>query len=172
MKLGVALLGAAHAAMDVSDGWSRMRGTLPEASRCGVVIHADRVPLSVAAQEALAGDLDLLPLILTGGDDYELLFTAAALPPEWSSEAPGHRDRRDRGRRRRPCPRPRWGRDCAGAARVSAFLGLNRNPNLRSSSVATPVVLEQHGVDAVRLRRGDVHRGIVDEGGRLWPACR
>jgi len=87
MKLGVALLGGAHAAMDVSDGLVADAGHIAEASRCGVIIHADRVPLSVAAQEALAGDLDLLPVILAGGDDYELLFTAPALRPEWSSEA-------------------------------------------------------------------------------------
>jgi len=42
--------------------------------------------MSAAAQEALAGDLDLLPLILTGGDDYELLFTALAARPEWAGE--------------------------------------------------------------------------------------
>jgi thiamine-monophosphate kinase len=35
------------------------------------------VPLSAAARAALAGDAALLPLILTGGDDYELLFAAA-----------------------------------------------------------------------------------------------
>ncbi|HVT50543.1 MAG TPA: thiamine-phosphate kinase [Dongiaceae bacterium] len=84
MKLGAALIGGAHAAMDVSDGLVADAGHIAEASRCGVVIHADRVPLSPGAQEALAGDLDLLPLILTGGDDYELLFTAASSHPAWS----------------------------------------------------------------------------------------
>lgn len=83
MTLGAALLGGAHAAMDVSDGLVADAGHIAEASRCGVIIRADRVPLSPAAQEALAGDLDLLPLILTGGDDYELLFTASAARPEW-----------------------------------------------------------------------------------------
>jgi thiamine-monophosphate kinase len=88
MKLGAALLGGAHAAMDVSDGLVADAGHIAEASQCGVVIRADRVPLSVAAQEALAGDLDLLPLILSGGDDYELLFTAPTLRPEWSGDVP------------------------------------------------------------------------------------
>ncbi len=83
MQLGAALVGAAHAALDVSDGLVADAGHIAEASRCGVVIHADRVPLSAAAQEALAGDLDLLPAILAGGDDYELLFTASAWRPEW-----------------------------------------------------------------------------------------
>ena len=74
--------------MDVSDGLVADAGHIAEASQCGVVIRADRVPLSVAAQEALAGDLDLLPLILSGGDDYELLFTAPGLRSEWSGDVP------------------------------------------------------------------------------------
>jgi thiamine-monophosphate kinase len=86
MKLGVALRDGAHAAMDVSDGLVADAGHIADASHCGVVIRADRVPLSGAAQEALSGDLDLLPLILTGGDDYELLFTAPALRPEWAGD--------------------------------------------------------------------------------------
>ncbi len=83
LGLGAKLIGSAHAAMDVSDGLVADAGHIAEASRCGVVIRTDRVPLSAAGQEALAGDLDLLPAILTGGDDYELLFTAPALRPEW-----------------------------------------------------------------------------------------
>jgi thiamine-monophosphate kinase len=86
LKLGASLIGGAHAAMDVSDGLVADAGHIAEASHCGVVIRADRVPLSAAAQEALAGDLDLLPTILTGGDDYELLFTAPSLRSEWSGQ--------------------------------------------------------------------------------------
>jgi thiamine-monophosphate kinase len=78
LELGAALQKSAgvHAAMDVSDGLVGDAAHIAEASHCGLVIRADRVPLSPAAQEALAGDLDLLPVILTGGDDYELLLTA------------------------------------------------------------------------------------------------
>jgi thiamine-monophosphate kinase len=86
LKLGASLIGGAHAAMDVSDGLVADAGHIADASHCGVVIRADRVPLSAAAQEALAGDLDLLPTILTGGDDYELLFTAPSLRSEWSGQ--------------------------------------------------------------------------------------
>jgi thiamine-monophosphate kinase len=85
MTLGAALIGGAHAAMDVSDGLVADAGHIAESSRCAVVIHADRIPLSPAAQEAVAGNLDLLPLVLTGGDDYELLFTAPVARPEWSN---------------------------------------------------------------------------------------
>jgi thiamine-monophosphate kinase len=84
MELGASLVGTAHAAMDVSDGLVADAGHIAAASRCGVVIHADRVPLSAAAQEALAGDLNLLEAVLSGGDDYELLFTAPALHARWA----------------------------------------------------------------------------------------
>ena len=87
LALGAALMagGDVTAAMDVSDGLVADTGHIAEASRCGLVIHAGRVPLSAAAQEALAEDLDLLPVILGGGDDYELLFTA----PEGFNAADG-----------------------------------------------------------------------------------
>ncbi|HVO00747.1 MAG TPA: thiamine-phosphate kinase [Candidatus Cybelea sp.] len=78
LRLGEALRtsGLVHAAMDVSDGLVADAAHIGEASRCGIVIRADAVPLSPAAQEALAEDLGLLPSLLSGGDDYELLFTA------------------------------------------------------------------------------------------------
>jgi thiamine-monophosphate kinase len=80
LALGAALLagGKVTAAMDISDGLVADAGHIGEASRCGLIIHADRVPLSAGAQEALANDLDLLPVLLSGGDDYEILFTAGA----------------------------------------------------------------------------------------------
>ena len=78
LALGRALLegSLAGASMDVSDGLVGDAAHIAEASRCGLIIHADRVPLSAAAEHALADDLELLPTILSGGDDYELLFTA------------------------------------------------------------------------------------------------
>jgi len=75
--LGQALRGVARAAMDVSDGLVQDLGHLCRAAGCGAEITADAVPLSAAASAALATDAALLPLILTGGDDYELLFAAA-----------------------------------------------------------------------------------------------
>jgi len=75
--LGQALRGVARAAMDVSDGLVQDLGHLCRAAGCGAEITADAVPLSAAASAELATDAALLPLILTGGDDYELLFAAA-----------------------------------------------------------------------------------------------
>lgn len=80
VALGQALAASrlVHAAMDISDGLVADLGHICSASHCGAVIRTDQVPLSSAAAAALAEDLDLLPGILSGGDDYELLFTAPA----------------------------------------------------------------------------------------------
>lgn len=74
--LGAGLPGVAHAGMDVSDGLVQDLGHICRASRLGAEIAAAAVPLSPAAQAALQDDHSLLATILTGGDDYELLFTA------------------------------------------------------------------------------------------------
>ena len=73
--LGPALIGLADAAMDVSDGLVQDLGHLCRASGVGAVIEADSVPLSDAVRAADSP----LASVLTGGDDYELLFTA---PPQ------------------------------------------------------------------------------------------
>jgi thiamine-monophosphate kinase len=79
LALGAALAdgGVARAAMDVSDGLVQDLGHLCRAAGCGADIEAARVPLSDAARAAVAADPGaLLPLALTGGDDYELVFAA------------------------------------------------------------------------------------------------
>ncbi len=68
-RLGLALAGLVHAAMDVSDGLVQDCGHLARAAGLGAVIHAADVPLSPAARAA-----GRLELCLTGGDDYELLL--------------------------------------------------------------------------------------------------
>lgn len=74
LALGLAAVGLAHAAMDVSDGLVQDCGHLCRASGLACVIEAGTVPLSPPARAA-----GRLATCLTGGDDYELLF---ALPPE------------------------------------------------------------------------------------------
>lgn len=76
--LGPRLIGIAHAAMDVSDGLVQDLGHLARASGCSAVIEQSAVPLSQAANLAIAGTPSLLASVLTGGDDYEILFTAPA----------------------------------------------------------------------------------------------
>ncbi len=75
VALGVALRYLAGAAIDLSDGLAGDLGHLLERSRVGAELLWPAVPV--------AGALDGLPeaqrmrLALSGGDDYELLFTAA-----------------------------------------------------------------------------------------------
>jgi thiamine-monophosphate kinase len=74
----------AAAAMDVSDGLAGDLAKLCRVSGASAVIDATQVPLSDAAREAVSHDPGLLETALTGGDDYEILFTAApgfAPPP-------------------------------------------------------------------------------------------
>ena len=66
---GIALRGIATACMDISDGLVQDLGHLCAASGVGAEIRAESVPRGAASLEQA----------LSGGDDYELLFT---LPPE------------------------------------------------------------------------------------------
>ncbi len=72
-RLGLALHGVAHAAMDVSDGLVQDLGHLCRAAHLDATLEAAAVPLSQAARAA-----DNLKLCLTGGDDYELLMAVPA----------------------------------------------------------------------------------------------
>jgi thiamine-monophosphate kinase len=76
--LAEALREHATAAMDVSDGLAGDLAKLCRVSGVSAQIEAARVPLSSAAQAALAADATALELILTGGDDYEVVCT---VPP-------------------------------------------------------------------------------------------
>lgn len=74
--LGPRLRGIASACMDVSDGLVGDLGHICARSSVRAVIDADRVPLSDPARRAIGRNDPLLELAITGGDDYELLFTA------------------------------------------------------------------------------------------------
>jgi thiamine-monophosphate kinase len=75
LALGRAIAPLASAAMDISDGLVGDLGHICAASRCGAEIDLAAVPASPAAKAA--GQRHALRRI-TGGDDYELLFTAPA----------------------------------------------------------------------------------------------
>jgi thiamine-monophosphate kinase len=77
LSLGARLIGLAHAAIDVSDGLIADLGHICDCSGVGAEIDAALVPVSEAGRAALAVEPGLLAAMLIGGDDYELLFTAA-----------------------------------------------------------------------------------------------
>jgi thiamine-monophosphate kinase len=77
VAMGQGLRGLAHAALDVSDGLVQDAGHIAAQSGLRAVIEAAAVPLSLATRQAVQDDPDLLNVVLTGGDDYELLFTAS-----------------------------------------------------------------------------------------------
>ena len=85
IALGAALAreGLASAAIDVSDGVGADAGRLARASGVRLVLERKALPLSPALLSFGAMDeLDPLELLLSGGDDYELLFTASPAQAE------------------------------------------------------------------------------------------
>jgi thiamine-monophosphate kinase len=74
VALGRALRGRASAAMDVSDGLLGDLAKLCTASDVGAVLDLERLPVSAElARRHPAAECERL--VLSGGDDYELLFT-------------------------------------------------------------------------------------------------
>ena len=76
LALGRALVGIAHAAIDVSDGLLQDLGHVLAASGCGADLSLDAVPMPTALH--LLAQADRWHLALAGGDDYELCFTSPA----------------------------------------------------------------------------------------------
>ena len=77
-ELGPRLSGLAHAMIDVSDGLLADLGHICETSRVAAVVELGLLPLSPAALVVVQGDPAIRPRLATGGDDYELLFSAPA----------------------------------------------------------------------------------------------
>ncbi len=75
IELGLALRHLARSAIDLSDGLLGDLGHIVERSRVGAEIDWPAVP--VDARLRSLGDGERLRLALSGGDDYELLFSAA-----------------------------------------------------------------------------------------------
>ncbi|MEE2995883.1 MAG: thiamine-phosphate kinase [Pseudomonadota bacterium] len=76
VALGTRLRGLVSAAADVSDGLVADLVHICRASKVSATIIGDQVPVSPIVDNRLAaGDIELSD-ILSGGDDYELVFTA------------------------------------------------------------------------------------------------
>ncbi len=76
IELGHRLIGQIHAAADISDGLVADLDHIAQASGVAVILEASLVPLSSAARTALSGNPALMDTVLSGGDDYELIFTS------------------------------------------------------------------------------------------------
>jgi thiamine-monophosphate kinase len=89
VEQGLALSGTASSAIDVSDGALADLGHICEASQLSAIIEAERIPLAPGMSElAYHLGLDPLQLALTGGEDYELIYT---LPPGAADPCAGTR---------------------------------------------------------------------------------
>jgi thiamine-monophosphate kinase len=75
----IARSGCASAMIDISDGLSSDLAHICEQSGVGAEIHSDRIPISPALMKLSGGlTMPVLHYALSGGEDYELLFT---VPP-------------------------------------------------------------------------------------------
>ena len=81
VRYGRALVGHATAAIDLSDGLFGDLGKLLAASGQGAELFLDRLPLSLALVGNFTVD-EQRRFALSGGDDYELCFTAPGAPPD------------------------------------------------------------------------------------------
>lgn len=75
VALGMALRGVARSAIDVSDGLVADLGHVCERSGLAAVIEAARIPLSPVVKSKIKQPV-AMNAVLSGGDDYELVFTA------------------------------------------------------------------------------------------------
>lgn len=79
LKLGQDLRSIATAAVDISDGLVADLAHICRASKVGAIIESQLIPRSLPVTEILSQEPSLFREILSGGDDYELIFTAPPL---------------------------------------------------------------------------------------------
>jgi thiamine-monophosphate kinase len=78
IRLGAKLHGIATACIDISDGLVADLGHICSNSNVGATINIDSIPVSDDAKAIIAAHPDMINNMITGGDDYELLFTCPA----------------------------------------------------------------------------------------------
>ncbi len=77
IALGTALRGVARSAIDVSDGLVADLGHICERSGASAIIERARVPLP-AIEKRNINHIVIMNAMLSGGDDYELVFSAGS----------------------------------------------------------------------------------------------
>jgi len=77
VALGLALRDIAHSAIDISDGLLADLGHILKASKVGAKLNLANIPCSDILRQHINQPL-LRNMLLAGGDDYELCFTASA----------------------------------------------------------------------------------------------
>lgn len=85
VELGLSLSGIANACIDVSDGLLADLGHIATSSNVGIQLNIEQIPLSEKFLEVYPNG-EGLDLALTGGDDYQLAFTAQHAERENLSE--------------------------------------------------------------------------------------
>jgi thiamine-monophosphate kinase len=76
ISLGLALRDVATSCLDISDGLLADLGHILKASKVGADIHLPNIPTSKFISSNLS-KVEFQQYVLTGGDDYELCFTAS-----------------------------------------------------------------------------------------------
>lgn len=76
VELGLGLRGLAHSALDISDGLLADLGHILARSNLGAELYLNRIPVSTTVGTHLHHDV-VQQMVLSGGDDYELCFTAS-----------------------------------------------------------------------------------------------
>jgi thiamine-monophosphate kinase len=75
VSLGQRLIGLAHSAIDISDGLLADLEHILESSNVAAIIRMDQIKCSASVKKYLSHPLGV-KCLLSGGDDYELCFTA------------------------------------------------------------------------------------------------
>ena len=77
LAIGRAIGEFAHASIDISDGLVADLGHICESSHQSAMLKLDFVPLSPAIKKLVDNSNEVYEKVITGGCDYELLFTVA-----------------------------------------------------------------------------------------------
>jgi thiamine-monophosphate kinase len=75
VELGLLLRDFASACIDISDGLIADLSHITDSSQAGARIYFENIPLSKEFKQNLTDEALIVPLVLSGGDDYQLCFT-------------------------------------------------------------------------------------------------